>query len=585
LITDGSGNISWGTTLPAVSGASLTSLTGSNISTGTIAVTVGGTGTTSAPSQGGVIYGASTSAYASTGAGTSGQVLQSNGTSAPTWVSLDLSTIVSAYKKSVIAATTANITLSGTQTIDGVSVIATNRVLVKNQSTPANNGIYACAAGSWSRVADFDAASEAAGAIVTVDSGTTNGGKKFTTNFKSTDTLGTTAMSWYEIVDDGTTQTLTNKTMSTSSVWNGNTIGVGYGGTGVTSFGGTNTLLYTSSANTLTSLTTQNSRVLITDGSGVPSWGTTLPAVSGANLTSLTGSNISTGTIAVTVGGTGTTTAPTSGGVIYAASTSAYASTALGTTSQVLIGGTTPSWSGSPTINGSNITSLNADNISAGTLSVGRGGTGIVSTPTLGGVVFGASSSTLGYTAAGTSGQLLQSAGSSTPTWITATSSSTNDTIMKRDGTGGTVVTTLNATTVASTSVTATSISGTNTTSDTYTTTSGTVIIDGSSGSQIRVTDGDVTTYFSVSSVGAVVGASFAGVGSSLTSLNAGNISSGTLVVGRGGTGTTSAPSQGGIIYGSTTSAYGSTAACTSGQVLQSNVVHVGAEVPLDCST
>jgi hypothetical protein len=155
---------------------------------------------------------------------------------------------------------------------------------------------------------------------------------------------------------------------------------------------------------------------------------------------------------------------------------------------------------------------------------------------------------------------------------------------MKRDGTGGTVVTTLNATTVASTSVTATSISGTNTTSDTYTTTSGTVIIDGSSGSQIRVTDGDVTTYFSVSSVGAVVGASFAGVGSSLTSLNAGNISSGTLVVGRGGTGTTSAPSQGGIIYGSTTSAYGSTAAGTSGQVLQSNGTSAPTWTTLDLS-
>ncbi|NDD85356.1 hypothetical protein EBZ38_13925, partial [bacterium] len=38
-------------------------------------------------------------------------------------------------KASVRVATTANITLSGTQTIDGVSVIAGDRVLVKNQST------------------------------------------------------------------------------------------------------------------------------------------------------------------------------------------------------------------------------------------------------------------------------------------------------------------------------------------------------------------------------------------------------------------------------------------------------------------
>ena len=39
-------------------------------------------------------------------------------------------------------ATTANITLSNTQTIDGVSVVSGDRVLVWNQSTPADNGIY-----------------------------------------------------------------------------------------------------------------------------------------------------------------------------------------------------------------------------------------------------------------------------------------------------------------------------------------------------------------------------------------------------------------------------------------------------------
>ena len=53
----------------------------------TIPVTDGGTGTTTAPTQGGVIYGASTSAYASTATGTAGQVLSSNATGAPTWSS------------------------------------------------------------------------------------------------------------------------------------------------------------------------------------------------------------------------------------------------------------------------------------------------------------------------------------------------------------------------------------------------------------------------------------------------------------------------------------------------------------------
>jgi hypothetical protein len=52
------------------------------------------------------------------------------------------------FKQSVRAATTANITLSGTQTIDGVALIAGDRILVKDQSTANQNGIYVVAAGS-----------------------------------------------------------------------------------------------------------------------------------------------------------------------------------------------------------------------------------------------------------------------------------------------------------------------------------------------------------------------------------------------------------------------------------------------------
>jgi hypothetical protein len=51
-------------------------------------VSKGGTGTTAAPTQGGIIYGASATQYGCTAAGTSGQILKSNGSSAPTWVNL-----------------------------------------------------------------------------------------------------------------------------------------------------------------------------------------------------------------------------------------------------------------------------------------------------------------------------------------------------------------------------------------------------------------------------------------------------------------------------------------------------------------
>ena len=53
------------------------------------------------------------------------------------------------------AATTANITLSGTQTIDSVVLIEGDRVLVKNQTISANNGIYDVSSGAWTRAADY----------------------------------------------------------------------------------------------------------------------------------------------------------------------------------------------------------------------------------------------------------------------------------------------------------------------------------------------------------------------------------------------------------------------------------------------
>lgn len=64
------------------------------------------------------------------------------------------------YKDPVRVATTANITLSGTQTIDGVAVVAGDRVLVKNQTTASQNGIYLCAAGAWARSTDMDTDAE-----------------------------------------------------------------------------------------------------------------------------------------------------------------------------------------------------------------------------------------------------------------------------------------------------------------------------------------------------------------------------------------------------------------------------------------
>ena len=82
-------------------------------------------------------------------------------------------------KEGVKVATTGNITLSGTQTIDGVAVSADERVLVKNQNTASENGLYLCKASSWVRTDDLAAGSDASSVFVFVDRGSVNADNGF----------------------------------------------------------------------------------------------------------------------------------------------------------------------------------------------------------------------------------------------------------------------------------------------------------------------------------------------------------------------------------------------------------------------
>lgn len=85
-----------------------------------------------------------------------------------------------AFKVPCVAATTGNITLSGQQTIDGVSVVTGDRVLVKDQSTGTQNGIYVCDTGDWTRDIDADGTYDfAQGTLVLAAQGTVNGGVIF----------------------------------------------------------------------------------------------------------------------------------------------------------------------------------------------------------------------------------------------------------------------------------------------------------------------------------------------------------------------------------------------------------------------
>lgn len=106
------------------------------------------------------------------------------------------------WKDSVAVATTANITLSGEQTIDGVTTSA-SRVLVKNQTNATENGIYVSAAGAWSRATDSDAGAELAGAAVLVTQGTSQNTTQWTCS-NSSITLGSTSITFVQMGGAGT---------------------------------------------------------------------------------------------------------------------------------------------------------------------------------------------------------------------------------------------------------------------------------------------------------------------------------------------------------------------------------------------
>lgn len=110
------------------------------------------------------------------------------------------------FKDPVRAATTANITsLAGgaPNVLDGVTLAANDRILVKDQSTAAANGIYVVttlgtgANGTWTRATDADASAELPpGSVVSVQEGTASADKMFMLATNGPITIGTTALVW-----------------------------------------------------------------------------------------------------------------------------------------------------------------------------------------------------------------------------------------------------------------------------------------------------------------------------------------------------------------------------------------------------
>ena len=102
-----------------------------------------------------------------------------------------------AVKAPCRAATTANITLSGLQTIDGVALAEGDRVLVKSQTAGADNGIYTASSGVWQRTRDWDGAYDVVtGTRVLVTAGTTNSWHDFAIATTGDIVIGTTSISF-----------------------------------------------------------------------------------------------------------------------------------------------------------------------------------------------------------------------------------------------------------------------------------------------------------------------------------------------------------------------------------------------------
>jgi hypothetical protein len=212
-------------------------------------------------------------------------------------------------KQSVRVATTGAINLSSDleagDVIDGVTLVAGDRVLVKNQGTDTENGIYvAVTSGAASRSSDANGTADTGelkpGTFTFVEEGTTNSDKGFVVSTNGTITVGSSSIAWTQfsgagsfVAGDGITQSgntinvnvvadrtaitsdavdiastyvgqssITTLGTITTGVWNGTDVAVADGGTGSSTAAGARTNLgIKTSAGAVTTTTSTLARV------------------------------------------------------------------------------------------------------------------------------------------------------------------------------------------------------------------------------------------------------------------------------------------------------------------------------------
>ena len=202
----------------------------------------------------------------------------------------------SASKYECQCATTANITLSGLQTLDGYTTLANDRVLVKNQNNNAYNGIWVASTTAWFRSSDMDNWAQVPGATTFVQNGTLYANTGWVAITSETGTINTTPIIWSQFSGQGTY-----------------TAGTGLTLTG-TQFSITNTGITSGSYGVASSVPT-----LVVNAQGqVTSASNTLISISAGQINSaipnsgLANSSVTIGSTSVSLGGTLTTLAGTS---------------------------------------------------------------------------------------------------------------------------------------------------------------------------------------------------------------------------------------------------------------------------------
>jgi hypothetical protein len=317
----------------------------------------------------------------------------------------------------------ATLTNAGTQAalvLDGVTLSVADRVLISQQTTQTQNGIYVVTSvGSVStnwvltRSSDADTYVNASpaglseGSTVFVQQGTTNAGTTNTCNTVGTITFGTTNITFAEIstaqiYSAGTGLTLTGTQFSLTTP-----VATTLGGTGLTTFGATNRAIFSSGTTTLTAGTLPTAaggtgQTTYTDGQ-VLIGKTSDGSLDKATLTQGTGITVTNGSGAITITnsapdqvvaltGGGTTTIGGSYPSFSISSADQYVGTVTsvggtGTVSGITLTGSVTS-TGSLTLGGT----LSVDLASAtvtGTLPVANGGTGVTTSTGSGAVVLG----------------------------------------------------------------------------------------------------------------------------------------------------------------------------------------------------